>query len=124
VLRVSAVDALGGFNPDFWLDYLDYWVFRSLYDRGYRVFVLPETLSHSLSFADATRRMSRERYENMLAAEHYFTTRFGSRWERVRLKLVLLKRAVLFGIRDHNTRFARLTILELFASAVRQNRRN
>jgi GT2 family glycosyltransferase len=114
VLRVAAVLAIGGFNIDFWLDYLDYWLFRSLYTRGYRVFVLPETLAHSLSFADAARRMPRERYQNMLGAERYFFMRFGSRWERTRLKLVLLKRALAFAFRDRNVSFARVTFRELF----------
>jgi GT2 family glycosyltransferase len=114
VLRVAAVVALGGFNIDFWLDYLDYWLFRSLYARGYRVFVLPETLAHSLSFADPTGRMPRERYQNMLGAERYFTIRFGSRWERARLKFVLLKRALTFALRDGNATFARMTFRELF----------
>src|SRR5690242_7484053 len=114
VLRVSAVRAIGGFNPKFWLDFLDYWVFRSLHRKGYRIFVLPEMLTHSLSFGDAARRMPQERYENMLAAERYFTVAFGSRWERIRLKFVLLKRAITFGLRDRNAGFARATLRELF----------
>lgn len=114
VLRVAAVVTIGGFNIDFWLDYLDYWLFRSLHARGYRVFVLPETLAHSLSFADPAGRMPRERYQNMLGAERYFTIRFGSRWERVRLKFVLLKRALTFALRDSNATFACMTLRELF----------
>jgi glycosyltransferase involved in cell wall biosynthesis len=114
VLRVAAVLAIGGFNIDFWLDYLDYWLFRSLYTRGYRVFVLPEILAHSLSFADAAHRMPQERYQNMLGAERYFIMRFGSRWERARLKLVLLKRVLGFVLRDRNASFARMTLRELF----------
>jgi GT2 family glycosyltransferase len=114
VLRVSAVAALGGFNTDFWLDYLDYWLFRALHSRGRRVFVLGETLAHSLSFADPVSRMSRERYRNMLAAEHYFFAAFGSPWERMRLKIVLLKRAVSLGLRRRGANLALLTFRQLF----------
>jgi glycosyltransferase involved in cell wall biosynthesis len=114
VLRVSAVAALGGFNTDFWLDYLDYWLFRSLHLRAWRVFVLREALAHSLSFADPISRMSHERYGNMLAAEHYFVAGFGSQWERIRLKLVLIKRAVSLGLRPGGARLSRLTFRQLF----------
>jgi GT2 family glycosyltransferase len=116
VLRISAVAALGGFNTDFWLDYLDYWLFRSLYSHGGRVFILAETLAHSLSFADPISRMSEDRYRNMLAAEHYFIAAFGSRWERIRLKLVLLKRALALAIRARGASLARLTFRQLFSS--------
>jgi glycosyltransferase involved in cell wall biosynthesis len=116
VLRVSAVQDLGGFNTEFWLDYLDYWLFRSLQRKGYRVFVLPERLEHSLSFADAPRRMPLARYQNMLQAESYFTSRYGSLWESVRLKLVLLKRALRYGIISGEFSFVRLTLVQLISS--------
>jgi GT2 family glycosyltransferase len=114
VVRVQAMLEIGGFNTDFWLDYLDYWVFRSLQKKGFQVFVLPATLKHSLSFADAANRMPEARYRNMLAAEHYFNVAFGSRWERIRLKFVLMKRMIIFGVRDRNLKFTRITLHELF----------
>lgn len=114
VLRVSALASIGGFNRDFWLDYLDYWVFRSLQRKGYRVFVLREAIAHCLSFADAAARMPESRYRNMLAAERYFTAAFGSFGEQVRLKAVLLKRALLFAVRDRSITFACMTLHELF----------
>jgi glycosyltransferase involved in cell wall biosynthesis len=113
ILRVGAMEALGGFNPEFWLDYLDYWVFRSLQNRGLQIYVLPEQLEHSLSFADAARRMPLERYRNMLEAETYFTARYGSRWERLRLKFVLLKRATRF-LTSPDKSFFLLTFRHLF----------
>ena len=116
-VRVSAVLKLGGFNKEFWLDYLDYWLFRALHAQGYRVYLLPEKLEHSLSFADPTIRMTSQRYENMLQAEHYFVETFGSAWEQIRLKLVLVKRALKFGCFDRNWRFASLSVRELFRRA-------
>jgi GT2 family glycosyltransferase len=115
VVRVSAVQVLGGFNTEFWLDYLDYWLFRSLQRKGYRIFVLPERLEHSLSFADAPRRMPLARYQNMLRAESYFTSRYGSLWESVRLKLVLLKRALRYAINSREFAFVRLTLVQLIS---------
>jgi glycosyltransferase involved in cell wall biosynthesis len=116
-VRVSAVLTLGGFNKNFWLDYLDYWLFRALQSKAYRVYLLPEKLEHSLSFADPTNRMTPERYENMLEAEHYFVRHFGNLWEQIRLRVILLKRALKFGCFDRNLRFVSLTVRELLRPA-------
>jgi GT2 family glycosyltransferase len=110
VLRVNAITSIGGFDTRFWLDYLDYWLFRSLHRAGWKLFVLPDTLQHSLSWADPIARMPLWRYRNMLAAESYFTTQYGSIWERIRLRLVLVKRTVQFAIRTPDRAFLRLTI--------------
>jgi GT2 family glycosyltransferase len=114
VVKTNVVRELGDFNKDFWLDYLDYWLFRALQRRAYRIFVLPAAIEHSLSFADPEARMSVGRFRNMLAAEHYFTARFGSTRERIRLRLVLLKRALLLAVRDRSLPLAQLTISTLF----------
>jgi GT2 family glycosyltransferase len=113
-VRVSAVEALGGFSSEFWLDYLDYWLFRALQRKGLHLFVLRETVEHSLSLADAGTRMSVERYRNMLDAEHYFVASYGSAWERVRLKLVLLYRAARFAREPLNRRFFPLAVKNVF----------
>ncbi len=117
VLRVSALNEIGGFNPAFWLDYLDYWLFRRLYAAGYRVYVLPEKLEHSLSFADPAARMPLERYRNMLAAEDYFTAKFGSAWEKLRLRLVLLKRMAKFAAKPNSRLLFLATMKQLFSTA-------
>jgi hypothetical protein len=114
IVRISVLNRIGGFHPDFWLDYLDYWLFRKLYKEGYRVYVLPERLEHSLSFADPVARMSLQRYRNMLQAEGYFIKKFGYRWEKLRLRFVLLKRAAKFAIQSRNREFLRLTVRQLF----------
>jgi hypothetical protein len=121
-LRLAAMESIGGFNPEFWLDYLDYWVFRSLQKSGSKIYVLPEALQHSLSFADAARRMPLERYRNMLEAETYFTARYGSQWERLRLQFVLLKRAGRF-LRSAQKPFFLLTMRHLFISGIKSGSR-
>ena len=115
VLRVSVLNEIGGFNPDFWLDYLDYWLFRRLYSDGYRVYVLREKLQHSLSLADPVVRMSPERYRNMLQAEGYFTAKFGSTWEKLRLRFVLLRRMAKSAMKLNSQRFLYLTAKQLFS---------
>ena len=113
-VRVSAMQALGGFNSEFWLDYLDYWLFRALQRRNLRVYVLHETVEHSLSLADAAKRMSVERYRNMLDAEHYYTASYGSAWERARLKLVLFSRVAKFAATPLSRRFLPLAAKSVF----------
>jgi GT2 family glycosyltransferase len=112
-LRTSAIRSLGAFTSEFWLDYLDYWLFRVLQKNGFRVFVLKEPLEHSLSLSSLGRQMSLDRYRNMLEAEQYFTTKYGTRWERVRLKFVLLKRAVTVTLSPLTRPFLRLTVASM-----------
>jgi GT2 family glycosyltransferase len=113
-VRVSAMQELGGFSSEFWLDYLDYWLFRVLQRKGLRVYVLRETVEHSLSLTDTAARMSVERYRNMLDAEHYYTAKFGSAWERMRLKLVLLARVVKFAANPLSRVFLPLAAKSIF----------
>jgi GT2 family glycosyltransferase len=70
-VRVSALRTLGGFDPRFWLDYLDHWLFNRLYRTGYSLYVLDAVLSHELSVR-SMRDMSVARYRNVLTAEGQF----------------------------------------------------
>jgi GT2 family glycosyltransferase len=38
-IRVSFVESIGSFSQKFWLDYLDHWLFRKIYDTAHSVFV-------------------------------------------------------------------------------------
>jgi Predicted glycosyltransferases len=49
LLRVATVLELGGFNSEFWLDYLDHWIFNRLHHAGYLCYVMDAELSHTLS---------------------------------------------------------------------------
>jgi len=71
LLRVSAVRALGGFNPEFWLDYLDHWIFNRLHHAGYLVYVMDAELQHKLSVRNMA-DMPIARYKNILLAEGRF----------------------------------------------------
>jgi len=71
LLRVSALRALGGFNSEFWLDYLDHWLFNRLHRAGYVVYVLDAELRHSLSVRNMS-KMPLDRYNNILLAEGRF----------------------------------------------------
>lgn len=70
LLRVEALDAFGGFDPCFWLDYLDCWLHHQLYVNGWRMYVLDSVhLQHQLSLLNYKERLSIERLRDFLAAE-------------------------------------------------------
>ena len=71
LLRLSAIHQIGGFNPTFWLDYLDHWLFNQLYHTGFSVQVLNTALAHELSVQNMG-AMRVDRYNNMLLAESEF----------------------------------------------------
>lgn len=93
LLRVSAVRELGGFNPEFWLDYLDHWIFNRLHHVGYLVYVLDAELQHELSVKNMA-DMPIARYKNILLAEGRFYQCCKSPVENLIYSLRLLVRAV------------------------------
>ncbi len=73
LLRVSALEELGGFHPCFWLDYLDGWLYREFHLRGKKVFVLGNVRSeHTLSLLNYRERLSLARFRSFLSAESAF----------------------------------------------------
>ncbi len=71
-VRVEALRAIGGFPPEFPLDYLDHIVFHRLQAGGGRLQVLPVSIEHQLSVKNLAAEMSLERYKRLLRAEWVF----------------------------------------------------
>jgi len=93
LLRVSAIRAVAGFSPIFWLDYLDHWLFNRLYRADYLVYVLDAVLLHELS-VKSMGSMSVARYQNILLAEGDFYKCCKSQSENLIYRLRLLARAI------------------------------
>jgi GT2 family glycosyltransferase len=93
VLRVSAVQAMGGFPQDFPLDYLDHATFTELQHRGGKLHVLRSALEHQLSSNDETRRGAAfaRRQRSVLDAEYRFYNRYGSARDRALRRVRLLR---------------------------------
>jgi GT2 family glycosyltransferase len=69
-LRVSALEAIGGYDSRFWLDYSDAVLFQRLQKSGYRIFIAGNIhVEHELSVLNMKARVSLERYEDILGAE-------------------------------------------------------
>ena len=96
MLSTAALTQVGGYDPRFWLDNSDAMIFSKLHEYGKRVYVAGDIqVEHEFSMKDMQRRMSSERYRNVMFAETAFWDLRMNRaagWERtLRLALRLVK---------------------------------
>ncbi len=89
-LRVPALQAIGGFPEEFWLDYLDHAVFQLLALRGFRLCVMQTVLQQKLSHMDLN-EVPFWRHWSVLAAQTRFVLRFGNTLDRIFFRWWLLK---------------------------------
>lgn len=72
-LRVAALYEVGGYNPWFWLDCSDGYIFRQLHRHGKRVFIAGDLeVAHDFAMMDLQTRVSLNRYWNLRSAESAF----------------------------------------------------
>jgi GT2 family glycosyltransferase len=109
-LKIQALEAIGGFPEEYWLDYLDFIVFHRLQAAGGRVYVLDSRLEHSLSVLNLEAEMSVARYSNMLTAEWRFIRETGARGGPLMHRLRLLKRALRHALMLSNKSYASQTL--------------
>lgn len=92
-LRVEALCHVGGYSPEFPLDYCDAYIYKRLYEVGYRVYVAGDIqIEHNFSMLDIKNRMSLERYQNVLSAGCAFWDIYMGRLAAVEHTLRLLAR--------------------------------
>lgn len=110
MLRVAALQQVGGYNPWFWLDNSDAMIFSKLNEHGKRVFVAGDIqIQHEFSMKDMSHRMSAERYRNVLLAESAFWDLRMNRvagWER---NFRLLLRMAKHRMRNDSKELRRIT---------------
>ncbi len=93
MLRRSAVEAVGGFHSGYRIDFLDHAMFARLARAGYRVWVLPVTLDHAMTWEDPARQMGVDRFASVLEAEQRFHREYGSWTTMLAFRLRCLRRA-------------------------------
>jgi GT2 family glycosyltransferase len=72
-LRVSALREIGGYNPLFWLDYSDAYIYSRLNASGKKIYVAGDIqVEHEFSGTDKRRRITPERYETIVKAGSAF----------------------------------------------------
>ena len=112
LMRVSALQAIGGFPEDYWLDYLDHATMHRIQQHGGRVFVMHATLEHELSDARRHVPVNPVRLANRLAAEELFYTQHGTFSEHAQHRFDLLRQVVGWGRRGHfRQAYVRLKVL-------------
>lgn len=120
LLRVAALDGMGGFPAGFWLDYLDHATFAELRQAGLGVWVMETKLEHAMAWEDPEREMTVERYRGVLAAEERYHKRYGSWGSAMAFRLRMLKKAVAYaGWKDK--RYARLSLKAAMGGPHREN---
>ncbi|MCU1313824.1 MAG: glycosyl transferase family 2 [Acidobacteriaceae bacterium] len=101
LLRVEAIEEIGGFHPCFWLDHLDSWLHRELFLHGWRIYVLASLqLEHHFSLLNYRERVSIGHFRNFLMAESAFFDLYGTWWERALYTLQLGVRMITQYARD------------------------
>ncbi len=113
-VRVSALQAIGGFPREFPLDYLDHIVFHRLQAPGSRLLVLPVSIEHQLSIKNLAEEMSLERYKRLLAAEWGFIREVRPKGGAPVQRIRLLQRA-LSQRSMPNKAYAKATFASAFA---------
>jgi GT2 family glycosyltransferase len=77
LFRVDALRQIGGFNPYFWLDFLDMYVYRQFHQYGWKIYVAGDIqVEHELSLLHRE-KIKADRFRNILWAECAFCDSYG-----------------------------------------------
>jgi GT2 family glycosyltransferase len=114
LMRLDALEAVGGYSSRFWLDYSDIYVFHRLHTQGFGVRIAGDlVLQHEVAMLDYDARMSPARYATYLAAESDFLDLYRGPAERM-LHLARLAARAVRQRRFADAAFSRMTRQELW----------
>ncbi|EPF4522589.1 glycosyltransferase [Enterococcus hirae] len=108
VFSIKFLKEIGGFNLDFPLDFLDHWLFWTIYQFKKTVFILPEKMEHDLSVLDY-QKVSVTRYQSILKAEKTFYQNYDKEMLSRHRKQLLLRTVKQF-LTVRNRKIWRLTL--------------
>jgi GT2 family glycosyltransferase len=112
-LRVSALEQIGGFPEDFWLDYLDHAIFQQLRMQGHRLWVMSTIVQQNLSHMDLD-TVPMWRHWSVLAAQTRFVLKFGNAADRLFFRWWLLKTSRSFRHSCRDKRVWRMRAAQAF----------
>lgn len=114
LIRVQAIETIGGYSRRFWLDYSDIDIFHRLHSRGFAVRIASDlALEHEVALLDYDTRMTPARYATYLAAESDFLDLYRGWVERL-LHLGRLAVRSVRQLRLKDSAFSRMTRHELW----------
>lgn len=110
LVRLSALQKVGGYDKDFWLDHSDVVLFDKLHREGKRLYIAEDLrLQHLLAIHDYEGSMSLERYRNFVLAEGAYYDLYRSRLENSLQTLRLFVRGIKQSVCLKNREFSRMT---------------
>jgi GT2 family glycosyltransferase len=112
-LRVSALQSIGGFPKEFWLDYLDHAVFHALSARGYPMYVMSAEIKHEASLASMS-DVPVWRQRNILLAQILFVKQTGNFADRLLYRIWLLRYSRSLWIHYPDKRLWKEALLQAF----------
>ena len=112
-LRISAIEEMGGFPEEFWLDYLDHAVFQQLRLQGKGLWVMRTVLQQNLSHMDLE-TVPMWRHWSVLAAQTRFVLQFGNVVDRLFFRWWLLKTSRSFRLSCSDKRVWRMRAAQAF----------
>ncbi len=111
LVRVSALDAIGGYDARFWMNYLDHSTFYGLQQDGSRIWIAGDIqVRHHLSLHEGRDRMSEQHFHHFSAAESAFRDLHASWFERLFFTGRLLLRAINQKRRGDPAHFSETTL--------------
>jgi GT2 family glycosyltransferase len=123
MVRVDALEKIGGYSLDFWLDHSDRYVFDQFHRQGFAIFVAADLrLQHELAMLDYDRRMTPERYRNFLEAEAAFDALYNG-WPQRTVQTLRLPFRALRQRRYQNKLYRRMTMQAFWRRALRSRKR-
>jgi GT2 family glycosyltransferase len=109
LVRIAAVEQIGGFSREFWLDYADMDLFHRFHLHGLRVWRAADTeLQHEMTVMDYDRLMSPWRYRNFSGAESAFNDLYKGPLENAVQTLRVFVRAIRQRMKYANPEFSRI----------------
>lgn len=117
VLRVGALEGLGGFNEEYPLDALDNWYFHHLRENGHRTYVMKCRLKQDLSLSNPS-EMSVARYKSIMNSAIRFAKSIG--WVALLgWKVRAVARCAIQLASPPKRKFAPLTFKYLFVNKIK-----
>jgi len=113
VVRTSFLEEINGFNELFWLDYLDQWLFHTIFSNGKKVYVIDSYIKHELSIFNFNKLMNLQRYKNQLKYETLYMKSYTSKLENLFFLIRLTRRSIILLFRTKNSQYFKMTFKQI-----------
>lgn len=112
VIRVSFLNEINGFNKEFPLDYLDHWLFHTIYEKNRKIFLSDAKLNHDLSVMNYN-TISLGRYKSIVDSEVRYYNKYLPD-KKIQFKKHLFLRMMKQAISVKNKRIFLYTAKQIF----------